>query len=104
MGNGIAHVFARSGFTVILRDIDQRFLDRALDTIGKNLDREIKKGKIAEADRPAILARLKPVTAIAAIAPADFVLEAVPEKLEIKRVVLQDADPPVRPRRVPAPT
>ena len=97
MGNGIAHVFARSGFTVILRDIDQRFLDRALDTIGKNLDREIKKGKIAEADRPAILARLKPVTAIAAIAPADFVIEAVPEKLEIKRVVLQDADRIVRP-------
>jgi len=97
MGNGIAHVFARSGFTVILRDIDQRFLDRALDTIGKNLDREIKKGKVAEADRPAILARLKPVTAIAAIAPADFVIEAVPEKLEIKRVVLQDADRIVRP-------
>ena len=97
MGNGIAHVFARSGFTVILRDIDQRFLDRALDTIGKNLDREIKKGKIAEADRPAILARLKPVTAIAAIAPADFVIEAVPEKLEIKRAVLQDADRIVRP-------
>ncbi len=97
MGNGIAHVFARSGFTVILRDIDQRFLDRALDTIGKNLEREIKKGKVAEADRPAILARLKPVTAIAAIAPADFVIEAVPEKLEIKRVVLQDADRIVRP-------
>ena len=44
MGNGIAHVFARVGFNVILRDVDQRFLERALDTIGKNLDREIKKG------------------------------------------------------------
>ena len=97
MGNGIAHVFARCGYDVILRDVEQRFLDRALETIGKNLDREIKKGMVAEADRGAVLARLKPVTAIAAIAPADFVIEAVPEKLEIKRVVLQDADRIVRP-------
>ena len=46
MGNGIAHVFARSGYTVILRDVEQRFLDRALETISKNLDREIKKGVV----------------------------------------------------------
>ena len=43
MGNGIAHVFARSGYEVILRDVEQRFLDRGLDTIAKNLDREVKK-------------------------------------------------------------
>jgi 3-hydroxybutyryl-CoA dehydrogenase len=97
MGNGIAHVFARSGFTVILHDIDQRFLDRALDTIGKNLDREIKKGKLAESDRPAVLARLKPATDMAAIAAADFVVEAVPEKIEIKRAVLTEADRILRP-------
>ena len=97
MGNGIAHVFARSGFTVILRDVEQRFLDRALETIGKNLDREIKKGKLAEADRGAALARLQPVTDMAAIARADFLVEAVPEKLEIKRAVLQEADRILRP-------
>jgi 3-hydroxybutyryl-CoA dehydrogenase len=97
MGNGIAHVFARSGFTVILRDIEQRFLDRSLDTIGKNLDREIKKGKLAESDRPAVLARLKPATDMAAIAAADFVVEAVPEKIEIKRAVLAEADRILRP-------
>jgi len=97
MGNGIAHVFARSGFTVILHDIEQRFLDRALDTIGKNLGREIKKGKLAESDRPAVLARLKPVTDMAAIAAADFVVEAVPEKIEIKRAVLTEADRILRP-------
>jgi 3-hydroxybutyryl-CoA dehydrogenase len=97
MGNGIAHVFARAGFTVTLRDIDQRFLDRALDTIGKNLDREIKKGKLAEAEKGLVLARLKPVTDMAAIAAADFVVEAVPEKLEIKRAVLAEADRILRP-------
>jgi 3-hydroxybutyryl-CoA dehydrogenase len=97
MGNGIAHVFARSGYNVILRDVEQRFLDRALDTIGKNLDREIKKGKLAEAEKGTVLARVKPTTDMASIAAADFVVEAVPEKLEIKRAVLTEADRLLRP-------
>jgi len=97
MGNGIAHVFARSGYKVILRDVEPRFLDRAMETIARNLDREIKKGKLVEADKPAILARLQPVTAIGAIAAADFVVEAVPEKVEIKRAVLTEADGILRP-------
>ena len=46
MGNGIAHVFARSGLRVVLRDVEKRFLDSGLETISKNLDREVKKGKI----------------------------------------------------------
>jgi len=97
MGNGIAHVFARAGYQVILRDVDQRYLDRGLDTIGKNLDREAKKGKLAESEKPTVLARLKPVTDMAAIAAADFVVEAVPEKLDIKRAVLSEADKLLRP-------
>ena len=92
MGNGIAHVFARAGYKVILRDVEQRFLDRGLDTISKNLDREIKKGKLPEAEKPAVLARLIPVTDMSAISNADFVVEAVPERLEIKRAVLTEAD------------
>ena len=92
MGNGIAHVFARCGYSVILRDVEQRFLDRALETIAKNLDREARKGKIAEAEKPAILARILAVTKIEAISPADFVIEAVPEQLELKRKVLGEAD------------
>ncbi|HXN23964.1 MAG TPA: 3-hydroxybutyryl-CoA dehydrogenase [Candidatus Dormibacteraeota bacterium] len=98
MGNGIAHVFAKSGYTVILRDVDQRILDRALETISQNLDREIKKGKVAETDRGTILGRLHPTTDMGALTRADFAIEAVPEKLEIKRAVLQEADralPPV---------
>ena len=92
MGNGIAQVFARAGYSVILRDVGQRYLDRALETIGKNLDREVKKGKLAESEKSSVLARFKPVTDMAAIASADFVVEAVPEKLEIKRAVLGEAD------------
>jgi len=92
MGNGIAHVFARAGFKVILRDVEQRFLDRGMETIGKNLDREIKKGKLAEAEKGAVLGRVRPVTGMSAVAEADFVVEAVPEKLEIKKAVLGEAD------------
>jgi 3-hydroxybutyryl-CoA dehydrogenase len=92
MGNGIAHVFARAGYKVLLRDVEQRFLDRALDTISKNLDREVKKGKLPDGEKGSVLARIVPVTDMSAIAVADFLVEAVPEKLEIKRHALTEAD------------
>jgi 3-hydroxybutyryl-CoA dehydrogenase len=100
MGNGIAHVFARCGFGVILRDIDERFLDRALETISANLDREIKKAKLTQAEKPSVLARINPVTKMEAIARADFVVEAVPEQLELKREVLREADRVLRPEAI----
>jgi 3-hydroxybutyryl-CoA dehydrogenase len=92
MGNGIAHVFARAGYKVILRDVEQRYLDRGMDTIAKNLDREIKKGTLAETEKGPLLSRLVPVTDFSTVANADFLVEAVPEKLEIKRHVLTEAD------------
>jgi 3-hydroxybutyryl-CoA dehydrogenase len=92
MGNGIAHVFARSGYNVILRDIEKRLLDRGLDTISKNLDREVKKGKIAEPDKAAVLARIDATTDISKLANADFIVEAVPEQLDLKIRVLKEAD------------
>ena len=97
MGNGIAHVFARSGYNVILRDVEQRFLDRGLDTIAKNLDREVKKGKITETDKPAVLARIQTTTDVSALAAADFALEAVPEQLELKVRLLKDVDAVLKP-------
>jgi len=92
MGNGIAHVFARVGYKVILRDVERRFLDLGIDTIAKNLDREIKKGKLAESEKGTVLARVVPVTDMSAVSNADFLVEAVPEKLEVKRSVLAEAD------------
>jgi 3-hydroxybutyryl-CoA dehydrogenase len=97
MGNGIAHVFARSGYEVILRDVEQRFLDRALGTIGRNLDREVKKGKISEADRAAALARIHPAIDAEALAAADFAVEAVPEQIDLKVRVLESVDAVLRP-------
>jgi 3-hydroxybutyryl-CoA dehydrogenase len=97
MGNGIAHVFARSGYKVILRDVEKMYLDRGLETIGKNLDREVKKGKIAPADKPLVLARIDATTDTSKIAAADFVVEAVPEQLELKLRVLKEVDAVLRP-------
>jgi len=97
MGNGIAHIFARSGYKVILRDVEKRFLDRGIETITKNLDREVKKGKISEADKPAVLARIQPITEISALAAADFAVEAVPEQLDLKVGLLKDVDAVLKP-------
>jgi 3-hydroxybutyryl-CoA dehydrogenase len=97
MGNGIAHVFARSGYRVLLRDVDKKFLDRALDTISKNLDREVAKNKITAADKSAALGRIQPVTDNVALVAADFVVEAVPEQLDLKVRLLKDIDSIVGP-------
>jgi 3-hydroxybutyryl-CoA dehydrogenase len=97
MGNGIAHVFARAGYSVILRDIEPRFLERGLETIGKNLDREVKKEKITAADKPLTLSRIQPTTEVSALAAADFAIEAVPEQLELKVRLLKDVDGALKP-------
>src|SRR5579863_6077482 len=97
MGNGIAHVFAKSGYKVILRDVDQPRLSRALDTINKNLDREVKKAKITEADKPEIVKRIFCTTDAKALAAADIAIEAVPERRELKERALKEVDAALRP-------
>ncbi len=97
MGNGVAHVFARAGYSVILRDVEARFLERGLETIGKNLDREVKKEKITAADKPITLSRIQPTTEVSALADADFAIEAVPEQLDLKVRLLKDVDAALKP-------
>ncbi|HZR30233.1 MAG TPA: 3-hydroxybutyryl-CoA dehydrogenase [Terriglobales bacterium] len=97
MGNGIAHVFARGGYQVILSDVEQRFLDRALDTIGKNLEREVAKNKITAGDRTSALGRLRPVLDRRELATCDFVIEAATEKFDIKAQLFRDLDALCRP-------
>jgi 3-hydroxybutyryl-CoA dehydrogenase len=92
MGNGIAHVFARSGFQVLLCDLEQRFLSRALDTIGKNLDREVAKAKIAAEDKPATLERIQTAMDFTRLAGYPFVIEAATEKFEIKSQIFREVD------------
>jgi len=100
MGNGIAHVFARSGFTVALCDVEQRFLDRGMGMIAKNLDRELAKSKITAEDRTATLARITPTTSREEAAGCDFVIEAATEKLEIKTQIFRDLDRMARPEAI----
>jgi len=97
MGNGIAHVFARAGYKVLLHDLDQRSLDRALDTISQNLAREVKKEKISEADKAATLGRIQPVIDKVSLVGADLVIEAVPEQLFLKTRILKEIDQVVGP-------
>jgi len=98
MGNGIAHVFARSGYSVVLCDVEQRFLDRGLDTIAKNLSRETSKGKITAAQEKAALERIHPLLDRKALADCDFVVEAATEKLEIKTQIFRDLDQILKPK------
>ena len=97
MGNGIAHVFAKSGYSVVLCDVEERFLQRALDTIGKNLEREASKGKITAQEKDATLGRIRTTTDREALATVDFVVEAATEKFEIKSQLFRDLDRICRP-------
>src|ERR1700751_3074276 len=97
MGNGIAHVFARSNYHVTLCDVEQRFLDRALDTIFKNLARESAKGKITAEQQAAALAKIVPVLDRNKLADCDFIVEAATEKFEIKGEIFRDLDRTARP-------
>jgi len=97
MGNGIAHVFARSGYNVVLCDVEQRFLNHALDTIAKNLDREVAKNKITVDDRTSALKRIEAVVDRERLADCDFVIEAATEKFEIKTEIFRDLDRVLRP-------
>jgi 3-hydroxybutyryl-CoA dehydrogenase len=100
MGNGIAHVFARSGFNVVLCDVEQRFLERALETVGKNLEREVAKNKITADDKAATLARIRPVTDRSQLADCDFVIEAATERFEVKTDIFRDLDRLTRPETI----
>jgi 3-hydroxybutyryl-CoA dehydrogenase len=97
MGNGIAHVAARSGFKVILHDLELRFLDRAISTITTNLDREVAKGRISADDKSSTLSRIVAAVENTALAEADFVIEAVAEDIGIKSKVFQAIDEIARP-------
>ena len=97
MGNGIAHVFAKSGFEVLLTDIEDRFLKRGLDTISKNLEREVAKNKISAQDREATLQRIKPTLQRSDLALCDFIVEATTENIEVKSELLREVDSLCRP-------
>ena len=93
MGNGIAHVFAQYGFEVTLVDVVSEALDKALVTIGNNLDRQVKKGALTEDDKAATLRRIHPMTDLQnGVAGADLVVEAATENVGLKLKIFSDLD------------
>ena len=97
MGNGIAQVFAQSGFKVCLVDIAQPMLDRARGTIEKSLARFVEKRKLTAADRDAAMGRLSTATSIDQLADADYIVEAILENAEAKRALFTSLDTLTRP-------
>jgi 3-hydroxybutyryl-CoA dehydrogenase len=92
MGNGIAHVFARSGFPVVLAEADQAALDRGLGMVEKNLAREVAKGKLAQADADSARTRITGTLERTALARCDLVVEAATERFAIKQSLFQELD------------
>jgi 3-hydroxybutyryl-CoA dehydrogenase len=93
MGNGIAHVFAQFGFTVVLTDVRQEFIDRGIARIGSNLDRQVKKGVLTADEKALTLSRIRPVVALEAAAKnADLVVEAATEDGSIKKQIFKTLD------------
>lgn len=97
MGNGIAQAFAQAGFTVLLHDVAEAPLGKAMAAIEKSLTRFVEKGKLEAAARDATLDRLRTTVAIDPLADADYVVEAIFEQAEAKRTLFQTLDRLVRP-------
>jgi 3-hydroxybutyryl-CoA dehydrogenase len=100
MGNGIAQVFAQSGFTVRLVDVAQPMLDRALGAIDKSLAKFVEKGRLSAADRDAALGRVRTATSLDDLADADYVVEAIVENEEAKRELFSALDGLLRPEAI----
>jgi 3-hydroxybutyryl-CoA dehydrogenase len=100
MGNGIAHVMALAGYDVVLNDIDQGALGKALDTIRHNLDRQVSREKITAADRDAALARISTTLTLADLGQTDLVIEAATENEKVKQTIFDALLPHLKPNTI----
>ncbi|MEA3199455.1 MAG: 3-hydroxybutyryl-CoA dehydrogenase [Thermoplasmata archaeon] len=100
MGHGIAQVAAQAGYHVVLRDVEQRFVDKGLDGIKRNLARQVEKGKLGKDVADGALARVSGTTDLKALADCDLVVEAIVENLDVKKKVWQELDAVVKPGAV----
>lgn len=98
MGNGIAQVASQSGYQVIMRDIEDRFVQSGLNAIGKFLTKSVEKGKMTEDQKKGILGRIKGTTKLEDLKDADFVIEAIFEDLELKKSVFKQLGELTRPQ------
>jgi 3-hydroxybutyryl-CoA dehydrogenase len=100
MGNGIAHVFALAGYDVTLNDISEEALAGALETIRRNMDRQVKREKITEAARDAAVARIRTTATLTDLGPSDLIVEAASERETIKQAIFEDLVPHLKPETI----
>ncbi|MCL6612328.1 MAG: 3-hydroxybutyryl-CoA dehydrogenase [Peptococcaceae bacterium] len=97
MGSGIAQVAARAGFGVVMRDIEDAFVSRGLNTIRKNIDREVQKNRLTREEADAVLGRIRGTTDMGGLSGCDLVIEAAVEKMELKKNIYRELDRICRP-------
>ena len=100
MGNGIAHVFAQSGYEVLLTDISAEALDKAVALIDRNLDRQVSRDKISAADKAAAMARIRTTTQLSDLGQSDLVIEAATERETVKQAIFADLLPHLKPETI----
>ncbi len=100
MGNGIAHVFALAGYDVVLNDIAQDSLDKAMATITRNLDRQVSRGKVAADLRDAALARIRTTMTITELGQTDLIIEAATERETVKQAIFDSLLPHLKPTTI----
>ena len=97
MGNGIAHVFAVAGFDVRLTDISQDALTNAVALIDRNLERQVQREKLTEAEKAAAMARITTTTQLSEVGPSDLIIEAATERETVKQAIFEDLLPHIKP-------
>ncbi len=100
MGNGIAHVFALAGYDVLMTDISQEALDSARGTIERNLDRQVSRGKITEAERDDAMGRIATTLKLTDLGQTDLVIEAATEREMVKQAIFEDLVPHLQPHTI----
>ena len=100
MGSGIAHVFALAGYDVLMTDVSRDALDKAVETVRRNLDRQVQREKIAEAERDAAIGRIATTMTLADLGQTDLVIEAATERETIKTAIFEDLVPHLQPHTI----
>ncbi|TQM93707.1 3-hydroxybutyryl-CoA dehydrogenase [Roseinatronobacter monicus] len=100
MGTGIAHVFALAGYEVLLNDISEDALNKGIDLIDRNIERQVSKGKVPAEDKAAAMARIRTTTKLSDLGPSDLIIEAATERETVKQAIFEDLLPHIQPHTI----
>ena len=100
MGNGIAHVCALAGYDVVMNDMSQDSLDKAMALIDRNIERQVSRGRISAEDKAAAMGRITTTLKLADVGPSDLIIEAATERETVKQAIFEDLLPHLRPETI----